>query len=110
MTSIPVTSDAAANWDWPLQHNDGVVKVTNTKEKFEVGLDAGFFGPNDIDVKVNGNELIIHLRHENRSSDFGIVNREIHRTYKLPDDIDTTTVRSHLNNRGVLTISADKKQ
>lgn len=63
MHSIPITTDSAASWDWPLQHNDGVVKVTNTSEKFEVGLDAGFFGPNDIDVKVNGYEIIIHLRH-----------------------------------------------
>lgn len=64
MHTIPITTDSAASWDWPLQHNDGVVKVTNTSEKFEVGLDAGFFGPNDIDVKVNGIEIIIHLRHD----------------------------------------------
>ncbi|CAI2322389.1 unnamed protein product [Caenorhabditis sp. 36 PRJEB53466] len=107
MHNIPITTDAAS-WDWPLQHNDGVVKVTNTADKFEVGLDAGFFGPNDIDVKVNGYEIIIHLRHDDRQTDFGVVNREIHRTYKLPEDIDPSTVKSHLNSCGVLTITANK--
>ncbi|CAB03380.1 SHSP domain-containing protein [Caenorhabditis elegans] len=108
MHTIPITTDSAASWDWPLQHNDGVVKVTNTSEKFEVGLDAGFFGPNDIDVKVNGIEIIIHLRHDNRPTEYGIVNREVHRTYKLPEDVDPSTVRSHLNSSGVLTITANK--
>ncbi|CAI5439068.1 unnamed protein product [Caenorhabditis angaria] len=108
MLTIPVTSDAAESWDWPLQHNDGVVKVTNTAEKFEVGLDAGFFGPKDIDVRVNGLEIIIHLRHDDRTTEYGVVNREVHRTYKLPDDIDTSTVKSHLSASGVLTITAKK--
>ncbi|EFP12389.1 hypothetical protein GCK72_002416 [Caenorhabditis remanei] len=108
MHTIPITTDSAASWDWPLQHHDGVVKVTNTSEKFEVGLDAGFFGPSDIDVKVNGLEIIIHLRHEDRQTEYGVVNREIHRTYKLPDDVDPSTVKSHLNSAGVLTITAKK--
>lgn len=27
MSAIEITHDAAEQWDWPLQHNDGVVKV-----------------------------------------------------------------------------------
>lgn len=37
-------------WDWPLNKNDGKVKVVNTAEKFEVVLEAVYFQPNDIEV------------------------------------------------------------
>ena len=33
-------------------------------DKFEVGLDAQFFTPNEIEVKVINNEVVIHCRHE----------------------------------------------
>lgn len=49
--TVPISHDwTTEQWDWPLQHNDGVVKVINTNEKFEVGLDAQFFRPNEIEV------------------------------------------------------------
>ncbi|KAI1729777.1 heat shock protein Hsp-12.2 [Ditylenchus destructor] len=88
MSAIPVDHDGG-QWDWPLQHNDGVVNVTNTKEKFEVGLDVQFFTPNEIE--------------------HGTVTREVHRAYKLPADVDAASLKSHLSSRGVLTITAQKK-
>ncbi|CAD6194992.1 unnamed protein product [Caenorhabditis auriculariae] len=106
MSHVPIATD----WDWPLQHNDGIVHVRHTDDKFEVGLDASFFTPKEIDVKVNGRELVIHLRHEERDGQFGAVRREVHRTYHLPEDIDEKTVKSHLNASGVLNITAEKKK
>lgn len=38
--------------------------MTNTQEKFEVGLDVQFFTPNEIEVKVAGQDLLINCRHE----------------------------------------------
>jgi hypothetical protein len=58
MTSqrIPITreesteSAGAKQWDWPLQHNDGVVKVQDLPERWEVDLDMAYFTPNEIEV------------------------------------------------------------
>ncbi|KAH7731880.1 small heat shock protein 12.6identical [Aphelenchoides avenae] len=111
MTNIEVAHDWTSDqWDWPLQHNDGVVKVTNTPDKWEVGLDASFFTPKEIEVKILGDQLCVHCRHEIRSDAHGDVSREVNRTYKLPHDVDTSTLKSHLSSRGVLQISAQKKK
>ncbi|CAD5221008.1 unnamed protein product [Bursaphelenchus xylophilus] len=111
MTSVPVGHEwTGESWDWPLQHNDGIVKVHNTKDKFEVGLDVQYFTPNEIEVKVAGNEILINCRHESRTDQHGTVTREIHRAYKLPTDVDASTLKSHLTSRGVLNITAEKKK
>uniref|UniRef100_A0A914DNJ3 SHSP domain-containing protein n=1 Tax=Acrobeloides nanus TaxID=290746 RepID=A0A914DNJ3_9BILA len=111
MSTVPISHDwVGETWDWPLQHNDGVVKVLNTKEKFEVGLDVQFFRPNEIEVKVANNEVLISCHHETRTDTHGTVTREIHRAYKLPSDVDVNTLKSHLNARGTLNISAEKKK
>uniref|UniRef100_A0A0N4Z2L7 SHSP domain-containing protein n=1 Tax=Parastrongyloides trichosuri TaxID=131310 RepID=A0A0N4Z2L7_PARTI len=110
MSTIPVVSEAAGQWDWPLQQADGVVKVYNTKDKFEVGLECHFFAPNEIEVKVSGNEVLVNCQHEVRNDEHGSIKREIHRAYKLPSDVDVTTVKSHLSSKGILTISASKNK
>lgn len=45
-------------WDWPLQSNEEVVKVINTTDRFEVGLDASFFGPKDVEVRLLFSETL----------------------------------------------------
>jgi hypothetical protein len=57
---------------------------------------------------VSGQELLIHCRHELRTDQHGTVAREINRAYKLPNEVDVSTLKSHLTSRGVLNIVAGK--
>ncbi|KAF8385066.1 hypothetical protein PRIPAC_74208 [Pristionchus pacificus] len=95
-------------WDWPLQGSDGVVKVHNDDDHFEVDLDASYFTPQDIQVKVIGHNLDIHFEHEHKQDKLGDVSRSISRSYKLPDDVDLSSIKSSLN-KGTLIITAAKK-
>lgn len=77
------------------------------KYEFEVELDVHNFEPHEIDVKVVGREVTVNCHHEGK--EFGqVVKREINRSYRLPDDIDPNSVRSHLSHNR-LTINASKK-
>jgi HSP20 family molecular chaperone IbpA len=64
-----------------------------------------------LQVRVAGDKLIIHGRHEKRADATGMeIAREVRRSYTLPSDIDPKTLKSDLNSHGVLTVSAAKKK
>ncbi|CAB3409217.1 unnamed protein product [Caenorhabditis bovis] len=86
--NVPVTHDSGASWDWPLSAGDGVVKVREDDKHFEVGLEAHFFTPKEIDVKASGDLLEIHLEHNAKNDQYGNVSRSITRCYKLPGNVD----------------------
>ncbi|KAF8371596.1 hypothetical protein PRIPAC_78025 [Pristionchus pacificus] len=101
MSSIPIDDSL---WDWPLQSTDGIVKVHNDHDKFEVDLDAQYFTPQEIQVKVIGRILDIHFEHQTKKDSLaGDVSRS------LPEDVDLGSVKSALSPRGTLTITAAKK-
>ena len=106
---IEVTHEwSGQQWDWPLQHNDGVVRVLDSSDKWEVGLDVAYFTPNEIEVgfwgiydgiefglqvKVVGDHLNIHCKHESRNDVHGSVSREINRSYRIPDTVNTGSIK-----------------
>jgi len=96
-------------WDWPMQHNDGIVKVHNTPDHFEVGLECQFYRPDEIKVQELGDTISISCLHEERSDKHGTVKRELNRCYHLPPDVNMKTLKSHLDQKGILHISAEKK-
>uniref|UniRef100_A0A914H1R1 SHSP domain-containing protein n=1 Tax=Globodera rostochiensis TaxID=31243 RepID=A0A914H1R1_GLORO len=107
---VDVTHDLATDlWDWPLQHEDGVVQVHNGQNGWEVGLDVGVFRPNEIEINLSGDHLFIYCHHEERVDEHGWVKRELHRSYKVPEDVDTGTIRSHFTANGILQLKALKK-
>ncbi|KAI1711648.1 hsp20/alpha crystallin family domain-containing protein [Ditylenchus destructor] len=109
MTEVEVTHNWTADqWDWPLQHADGVVLVNNTNDRWEVELDAQQFTPNEIEVKVAENTVIINCRHDERSDAHGLISREVSRCYHLPPEVDATTIKTHMTRKGTLHITAQK--
>ncbi|OZC08283.1 Hsp20/alpha crystallin family protein [Onchocerca flexuosa] len=114
MTTINVNRSESLKrinqWDWPLNKDDGTVNVINTDDKFEVDLEAVYFQPKEIEVKVTGDHLVVRCTRELKEGRFGETKREINRSYKLPSDIDVRTLKSTLTAKGHLIITAEKKK
>ncbi|XP_055925343.1 protein lethal(2)essential for life-like [Argiope bruennichi] len=89
--------------------SSGVSEVTNESDKFKVMLNVSHFKPNEIDVKIVDNSIVIHGKHEEKTDEHGFVSRELTRRYLLPEGTDPETVKSSLSQNGVLTIEAPKK-
>ncbi|XP_034879714.1 heat shock protein beta-6 isoform X1 [Mirounga angustirostris] len=77
---------------------------------FSVLLDVKHFSPEEIAVKVVGDHVEVHARHEERPvsplDEHGYIAREFHRRYRLPPGVDPAAVTSALSPEGVLSIQA----
>lgn len=82
--------------------------MINDKDKFAIELDVSQFRPEELSVKVTGEELIIEGHHEERSDECGKIQRDFIRKYALPKDVDSQSIQSELTNQGILRASAKK--
>ncbi|XP_003420799.1 heat shock protein beta-6 [Loxodonta africana] len=73
---------------------------------FSVLLDVKHFSPEEISVKVVGEHVEVHARHEERPDEHGYIAREFHRRYRLPPGVDPAAVTSALSPEGVLSVQA----
>ncbi|GFT80107.1 protein lethal(2)essential for life [Nephila pilipes] len=89
--------------------NSGQSEVKNDDKQFQVSLNVKQFKPEEIQVKIVDNYIIVHGKHEEQEDDHGFVAREFTRKYMLPQNCQAETVTSSLNPEGVLTILAPKK-
>ncbi|XP_066991245.1 protein lethal(2)essential for life [Anabrus simplex] len=77
---------------------------------FKVNLDVQQFRPDELNVKVVDDVIVVEGKHEERKDDHGYIARQFQRLYKLRDDIDLDGVSSALSSDGILTITAPVKQ
>uniref|UniRef100_A0A6J0VBQ9 Heat shock protein beta-6 n=1 Tax=Pogona vitticeps TaxID=103695 RepID=A0A6J0VBQ9_9SAUR len=84
----------------------GLSEVKMDKDKFSVMLDVKHFSPEELNVKVVGDYIEVHAKHEERPDEHGYISREFHRRYMMPKGVDPSKVASALSPDGVLSITA----
>uniref|UniRef100_D3TMP8 Heat shock protein 23 n=1 Tax=Glossina morsitans morsitans TaxID=37546 RepID=D3TMP8_GLOMM len=80
------------------------------KDGFQVCMDVGQFKPNELNVKVVDNAIVVEGKHEEREDQHGYIQRHFVRRYVLPKGYDADKVVSTLSSDGVLTVSVPKPQ
>ncbi|KAG7471351.1 hypothetical protein MATL_G00123690 [Megalops atlanticus] len=93
----------------PSWLDSGLSDMRLDKDRFIINLDVKHFSPEELGVRINGELIEVHARHEDRQDEHGFISREFHRKYKLPAGVDPCSVTACLSTDGVLTISAPRK-
>lgn len=89
--------------------SSGQSEVKNEKDKFQVMLNVSHFKPDEVEVKVVDDYVVIHGKHEEKTDEHGFIQREFTRRYMLPEGTEAETVKSSWSPDGILTIEAPKK-
>lgn len=76
---------------------------------FKVMMNVKQFRPEEINVKVVDDFIVVHGKHEEHADEHGFVMREFTRRYKIPEDVDPSKLNSSLSRDGILTIQAPRK-
>lgn len=93
----------------PRQPSSSKEVDSKSENNFKVMMNVKHFGPDEIEVKVVDNFVVIHGKHEEHADEHGFVSREFTRRYELPDDVEADKISSSLSKDGVLTIKAPRK-
>ncbi|KOX74086.1 Protein lethal(2)essential for life [Melipona quadrifasciata] len=90
--------------------NSGASTVQADKNKFQVTLDVQQFAPEEVTVKVVGNNVVVEGKHEERQDEHGFISRQFVRKYIVPEQCDIDQLKSSLSSDGVLMITAPRKE
>ncbi|XP_034972969.2 heat shock protein beta-6 [Zootoca vivipara] len=94
----------------PQMPDTGLSEMKMDKDKFSVLLDVKHFSPEEMSVKVIGDYIEVHAKHEERPDEHGYISREFHRRYMIPKGVDPAAITSALSPDGVLSITAPTTQ
>ncbi|XP_021331756.2 crystallin, alpha B, b isoform X1 [Danio rerio] len=93
----------------PSWMESGVSEVKMEKDQFSLSLDVKHFAPEELSVKIIGDFIEIHAKHEDRQDGHGFVSREFLRKYRVPVGVDPASITSSLSSDGVLTVTGPLK-
>ncbi|KAK2816547.1 hypothetical protein Q7C36_022818 [Tachysurus vachellii] len=93
----------------PSWMDSGLSEMKMEKDRFTISLDVKHFSPEELAVKVCGDYIEVHAKHEDRQDDHGFISREFSRKYSVPTGVDPANITSSLSSDGVLTITGPRK-
>ncbi|XP_067849497.1 alpha-crystallin A chain isoform X2 [Heptranchias perlo] len=88
--------------------DSGISEVRYEKDRFLINLNVKHFSPDELSVKIIDDFVEIHGKHAERQEDHGRVSREFHRTYRLPSNVDQSSLSCSLSPEGMLTLCGPK--
>ncbi|KAK7872934.1 hypothetical protein R5R35_004253 [Gryllus longicercus] len=106
---VPLFSGYLRPWRHQSTRNSGVSNIQNNQDVFKVNLDVQQFKPEEVNVKVVDNYIIVEGKHEEREDEHGYISRQFQRRYRIPEDVNVDALVSKLSSDGVLSIEAPKK-
>ena len=77
----------------------------NGNKTFRVSFDVSEFQPNEINVRTQDQQLIVHAKHQGQSGSKS-VSKEFSRQVDIPKDVDPNDLRSTLSSDGILQVEA----
>ncbi|KAK0043193.1 heat shock protein Hsp-12.2-like [Biomphalaria glabrata] len=87
----------------------GDSEVHNTDKEFRVRMDLHHYKPEEVKITSDNTKITINAKHEEKQDNHGYVSREITRIYKLPENVDPSSISSTMNAHGILNIKVQKK-
>lgn len=96
-------------WQSMISGQDTGSALNIDGDKFQVNLDVQQFMPQEISVKVTGENIVtVEGKHDEKQDEHGSIFRHFVRRYVLPQGYDVGKMVSRLSSDGVLTITAPK--
>ncbi|KAL6463388.1 hypothetical protein MHYP_G00277790 [Metynnis hypsauchen] len=94
---------------WPSWVESGLSEMKMEKDRFTINLDVKHFAPEELAVKIVGDYIEVHAKHEDRQDDHGSISREFLRKYRLPTGVDPASITSSLSSDSILMVTAPRK-
>jgi HSP20 family molecular chaperone IbpA len=83
--------------------------VVQRGDVYRVNVDVDGFKPEEINISIKENTIIIGAKMERQAEDGSKFQQEFRREMTLPEEVDPSTLKSFLANDGVLSIEASYK-
>lgn len=95
-----------------VEHEGKQAASAPQAKDFSLKIDVQDFRPEEVKVKVQGGQVFVHAKRENKNEDDGMYAysfREFKRAFSLPQGVDAEKLTSSLTSAGVLQIEAPPK-
>nr|QIB84794.1 HSP21.6 [Nilaparvata lugens] len=85
-----------------------IPNIEEDKHNFKMNVDVQQFKPEEISVKLSGDNIVIDGKHEEQQDKQGFISQHFCHRYKLPENVDIEKVQTELSSDGILSLIAPK--